>query len=418
MPIFLFLVFIASYFLHLPARLPVLAAVRFDLVLSLLVLASGLLSSPACDDRFKIPVSRRLLLFLAYILISLPLVTWPGSVVRFHLLPWIKVALFLVLLLLTVKTTKHLKLVMLVFVGCQVFRVLEPLYMHITTGYWGDIAYSRGGHYALERLSGAPHDIVNANQYAWVIVTVFPFLYYFLGYAGNVFRFLLLCIAPFMSYALLLTGSRSGLVCLLFTVLAIVWVSENRKKALTLAIVLFIPLSVYAATQLSDAMFTRYLSLVDSTVVGADTAQGRINASISQIISVRNNPLFGNGLGTSGETNLNVSGFRRGQITHNLYIEIIQETGLIGFTLFVMIIVAMLKALKTAQNNLEVQGLDRTEWLFRLILATRVWIYMDLFYSLSCFGLRSWEWYFFGGVSVLALVFSQSAPKMLKTIEA
>lgn len=72
-----------------------------------------------------------------------------------------------------------------------------------------------------------------------------------------------------------------------------------------------------------------------------------------------------------------------------------------------MMIVAMLNALKIAQHNLEVQSLGRKEWLFRLVLATRVWIYMDLFYSLSCFGLSSWEWYFFGGVSVLCLLFSQ-----------
>ena len=406
MPLVVFLIFIISYFLHMTARVPALAVIRFDLVLGILVLLFGVFSKPADDDRFKLTVTKRLLLFLGYVLLSLPLVTWPGSVVKFHLIPWIKVALFLVLLLLTVKTTKQLKLVIVVFVGCQVFRALEPLYMHITTGYWGDIAYSMGGSSSLDRLAGSPYDIVNANQLAWVIVTALPFLYYLLGYAGTISKILLVCVTPPLVYALLLTGSRSGLLCLVFTVFAIVWVSENRKKAFTVAMIIFIPVSIYAASQLSDDMFTRYLSLVDSTVAGADTAQGRVDGIVRGIGSISNNPLFGNGLGTSGETNHNVLG-GSAQITHNLYLEILQETGLIGFTLFALTVVAMLKALKIAQANLEEQGLGRKEWLYRLILATRVWIYMDLFYSLSCFGVRSWEWYFFGGVSTLCLVFSQ-----------
>jgi len=42
-------------------------------------------------------------------------------------------------------------------------------------------------------------------------------------------------------------------------------------------------------------------------------------------------------------------------------------------------------------------------WLIALTKAAHVWIIMDLFYSIACFGLNSWEWYFFGGVSVAVL---------------
>ncbi len=35
--------------------------------------------------------------------------------------------------------------------------------------------------------------------------------------------------------------------------------------------------------------------------------------------------------------------------------------------------------------------------------AAQVWVVMDLFYSMTCFGLNSWEWYLFGGLSVALL---------------
>jgi O-antigen ligase len=110
--------------------------------------------------------------------------------------------------------------------------------------------------------------------------------------------------------------------------------------------------------------------------------------------------LFGNGLGTSKETNFNIVG-GGGQITHNLYLEIFQETGLVGFILFILFIVAIFKSLRETKQLLIAQGREESDWLFRLTTATQVWMVMDLFYSLSCFGLRSWEWHFFGGVATV-----------------
>jgi putative inorganic carbon (hco3(-)) transporter len=298
------------------------------------------------------------------------------------------------------------------FLGCQLFRVFEPLYLHVTTGYWGDVAYSsNAGFVALNRLGGAPADIVNANQLAWLCVSVVPFLFFLLGYGGKLWKAALAVLLPVVAYALLLTGSRSGLLCLVFTIGAIVWVSQRRSKALLIACLVALPLGGWAFIHMGSDMQTRYLSIVDSTVAGGDTAQGRIDSLFKTARTISHNPLFGNGLGTSKEANYNIMG-GHAQITHNLYLEVIQETGLIGFVLFSFILVAIVKALIAAQTELESKGYDRNDWLFRLILAVRVWVYMDLFYSLSCFGLRSWEWYFFGGVTTLCLVFANQREKV------
>jgi len=89
--------------------------------------------------------------------------------------------------------------------------------------------------------------------------------------------------------------------------------------------------------------------------------------------------------------------------THNLYVETLQETGVIGFGVFITYVVVMMRSLARARGRLKACGYSDRDWLVRVLSATLVWIGMDLVYSLSCFGISSWEWYLFGGVSTAAL---------------
>jgi putative inorganic carbon (HCO3(-)) transporter len=399
--------FTVSYFLHFSARVPLLGDIRFDFVLGLVLLFFAFTSDAQDRLRLSVTTSRNLNKFLLYIFLSLPLVTWPGSVLRENLLMWVKVALFFVLIVCVVRSERQLKWIVIVFLACQAVRILEPLYLHVSTGYWGDKAYSTvGGINTLNRLSGAPHDVVNATQFGWVIVNTIPFMYYLLWQSNKLGKLLFLSLIPPYLYALVLSGSRSGVLAFLVTLLGIVYFSKQRARNLLVVSALILPMGAYMLLNASEDIQTRYLSLVDSTVAGADTASGRVSGLMRQVTSISNNPLFGNGLGTSYETNSNIFGGKQ-QLTHNLYIEIIQETGLIGFTLFMIFIVSVLKNLKEAKALLEKKGRDEKDWLHRLVSAIQVWVLMDLFYSISCFGLRSWEWYFFGGLATVSLALAR-----------
>jgi O-antigen ligase len=409
-------IFIISYFVRLTSRFPVLGVIRLELFLGGLILVCVLLPSQPDKWRPGNNVSRHLHYFILYIFLSLPLVTWPGSVLRFHFDEWLKVSVFFIFIVALIRTVGQLKWIFGVFMGCQAIRILEPLYLHLTEGYWGSSAHSAvGGHFSiLLRLSGAPHDVVNPNQLAWVIVNMVPFVFYLLwkgGLSGKILA--ILAVPPFL-YCLLLTGSRSGLLSLVFVVLTMVYFSRNRVRNLAVVAVIALPVAFYSFGNLGSDMQTRYTSLVDNHVAGADTVQGRIDGIFRGIKTISNNPLFGNGLGTSRETNFNIIG-GRAQITHNLYLEIFQETGLIGFILFMVFIIAIFKSLRETKQVLIAQGREESDWLFRLATATQVWIVMDLFYSLSCFGLRSWEWYLFGGVATtcLALAREKAGPELI-----
>lgn len=416
----LFTFFIISYFLRFTSRYSWLGNFRFEMLLGVVILIC-ILQGPDRDKwRQSISVSKRLYYFVLYVIVSLPLVTWPGSVLRFHLEEWFKVLMFFVFVVALVRTTQHLKWIFFVFMGTQIVRILEPLYLHVTTGYWGSAAYSHVGASMTEllRLSGAPDDVVNPNQLAWVIVNMVPFVYYLLWKEGKFGKVLSLLSAPFFIYCLLLTGSRSGLLSLAFVLLTIVFFSKNRTKNLLIALAIALPVAMFAFGGIGSSMQTRYLSLFENNVAGSDTAHRRVDSLLRGISSISNNPLFGNGLGTSKETNYNIFG-GRANLTHDLYLETFQEVGLIGFIFLMSYILAIFKSLKEARRLLIEQGRSENDWLYRMITATQAWVVMDLFYSLSCFGLRSWEWYFFGGVATvcLALVREQvGAPGIIDTI--
>lgn len=394
MAFLIFLLFTVSYFLHLTSRLPFLGAISFDFVL-MAILAFFLIIQPKEYDfqEQENKIKKILLFFISYFLVTIPFVKWPGSVLWFGLEFYLKVVMFFFFIIAFVKTERQLKIFITVLIGCQIFRGIEPIYLYFTTGYLPEIAYSNAGKSALARLAGAPHDVISANPYAWVIVTTLPFLYYLCFLKQIHFKILSLTIASLLGYGLILSGSRTGIVILLATVLAIVYFSQNKSKNMIVALSIILCAGYLLAGMLSPDLFERYLSLVDSSVTGGDTAQGRIKGIFNQLTTIFNfHGLLGHGLGTSKEVNANYLGY--GQITHNLYIELLQEFGIAGFILFCIYIKTIFQSLQIASNKVPSKS-----YLGRLTTALKVWVIMDIVYGLACYGVSSWEWYVFGGVS-------------------
>ena len=66
------------------------------------------------------------------------------------------------------------------YTATQVWRVLEPLYMHLRSGYWGDFT-SLGNWEYMDRLSGSPYDIINPNGLGFVIIMTLPLLHFLIS---------------------------------------------------------------------------------------------------------------------------------------------------------------------------------------------------------------------------------------------
>lgn len=398
-----YLLFVFSYFLHFTERFPILGLIRFDFILMIVLSVFLITSLNVTIQRYRQSnIVKNLLVFILYFLLTIPLVKWPGSVVKYGIDWYLKVVFFFFYTIAFVDSEKKLKIFIFAFIGCQILRGLEPAWMHYTSGYWGDVAFSHvgGTMTALDRLSGSPYDVINPNQLAWVIVNTVPFIYFFGWFKRKLFlKFLTTTVSAFLIYALLLTGSRSGLICLFVVFFGIVFFSEKRWRNIILFCFVIVPVSMIVSGLLNPNLAERYLSLIDSSAAGADTAQGRINGLFDTLSTIMNQYGFlGHGLGTSREVNVNYLGSKL--VSHNFYIESLQEVGIVGAFLIFKYVYSIFYSLRDAIKTNEK---TRNDFISLLLKALIVWEIMQLIYCLSCFSLSSWEWYFFGGVVVVAL---------------
>ena len=384
---YLYLLFIASWFLRFTVRFPILAHIRFDFLLILLIVFLHIFGTKIHTGHISKNICyRRLLLLIVAIFFSIPFSEWPGSVLSTGIQNYIKAIVFFFFTVWFVQTRKQLQIFIVVFLFCQTFRILEPLYLHLTQGYWGSLASMANWEF-MYRLAGSPYDIINPNGLAFVVLTVLPF---FLFYCKNnlTWKLVSACCVPASLYALYLTGSRSGMVGLI--VVFVTFIAQSKHKA-TLFVMLMVLVTV-AATFSTGNFRDRYLSIVSSTSKNSATAAGRIEGVLLNLDVGFRRPVFGHGLGTSLEANANFG--HTAQPAHNLYVEIFQELGVVGLMFFVSYMVSIYKNLVSFSRKDDL-----------LLLLTKksllTFFCTNVIFSFASYGLSGYEWYFLGGMSLL-----------------
>jgi O-antigen ligase len=380
----LYLLFVVSWFTHLTSRIPILGVVRFDFVLVLILFTIAVLR-PAEVEQEKSSIDKYLKIIIGYAVLTIPFVEWPGSVLHFGLIQFIQAVVFYFFTIKFVKEEKQMKLFMAVFLGSQVFRVLEPLFLHVTEGYWGSAASMADWEF-MNRLAGAPHDIVNPNGLAFVIVSICPFFYYYAGINKKIFL-LSLFLFPLMIWTLALTASRSGFVALL-TVIGLVVLKTKYRMILAVALILcvFVGYPFLSANQKD-----RYFSIVSQNTKNAATSQGRLEGVKNSFKVALRKPLFGHGLGTSLEANNNFG--HSTHRAHNLYAEVAQELGFIGLCIFLLYILSIFKELRNAKIQWHPVEMQKLSFIQASYFALWVFFFMNLVFSLASYGLSGYQWY-------------------------
>jgi putative inorganic carbon (hco3(-)) transporter len=414
----LFCAFLLSYFLHLAARVSVLGLIHIDLQLAAATALAILFGRPPGSVRRTHasspwqemdPVAVRLWILVGYIFVTLPFVEWPGSVLR-NFEPFAKSLCFFFFVVSTVDTTRKLKVLLAVYVFTQLWRVLEPLYLHVRFGYWGGLT-TLGNWETMDRLSGAPADIINANGLGFVIILTLPMLQFLIRPDNLLRRVIWAVTAVAMCYALVLSASRSGFLGFVFLCLFVIWRSKHRAALFTVAVLG----TIVALSLMTGLQKDRYRSIVSSTAPGAATAQARIEGVISDFKVSLRRPLFGHGLGTSAEANAHFG--NTWLLSHDLYTETAEELGYVGLVLLLGLIWSFIRACQIAQRVTNAVGEtdERLKFLCTAARALVVVVAVDLFFSFAAFGLSEPYWYFYGGLTVvtarLALKFAPAAAR-------
>ena len=409
---YLFCLFIVSYFTHLTARVSILATLHLDFLLAVLtglaIATSPRHRSPAPTSKFD-PVARRLLILVAYIVVTIPFVEWPGSVLH-NLENYVKALCFFFFVVATVDTTYKLRVLLTVYVSTQLWRVFEPLFMHLKSGYWGSFT-SLGNWEYMDRLAGSPYDIVNPNGLGFVIIMALPLLHLVVKPNSTRRRILYAGIVCAMCYTLVLTASRSSFLALIFLGVLVAWRSKHRAAYLTAGFAV----GLIGLALMTGLQRERYNSIFSHSAKGGATAEERLTSVMEDFkISLRR-PLFGHGLGTSSEANAHFRGVA--MPSHNLYTEVAEELGYIGLALVLALIWSFLRACWGAQRIIAATPMtdERLVFLHDVAVALVVVVAVDLFFSFASFGFSEPYWYFLGGLSVTT---AQLAMKLAPSSEA
>lgn len=389
----LYMFFLVDFFLHLSARIPGYGAIRPTLLLVLLITWSLFSQRIKIQGRANDPIFKAILLLIAYIIVTVPIVEYPGSVVKNNLPDFVKAVVFLFFTGFIVDSSRRLKVFIFVFIGCQLIRVFEPLYLNVTMGYWGSKTFVGEGNFAY-RLSGAPSDIINPNELGFVIVTSIPFLHFLLFSGGWKQKIFYCFLMSLLIYALILTMSRGAFVALIMIALMIFKESSHKTLILLTSIVIVI-ISWGAMTPIQK---DRYLSLISDDASGASTVQGRLDGIVNEFSLGLSRPLVGHGLGTTPEAKTHKLG--KYQASHNMYGELLIEVGVLGAFIFFLFILRIYQ--RSLKNRKVLEAIKGKEALFlqRINKCIVSLIFMYAVYSINYYGLSQYYWYLLGGLTI------------------
>ena len=189
------------------------------------------------------------------------------------------------------------------------------------------------------------------NGLAGYLNIVLPFcLAFAIGGTDPVLRTLSRWCLALAAIALLLTQSRGGLLAFVAILLVYAYLSANDRKARVRRVAVVLIVCLFAAA-VAGFFFQRLGEIDDFTAVSRLAIWGGAFTVFAQ------SPLFGTGFGNLRGLMGSILNLPDGWTgdAHNLYLELLAETGLVGFMVFAVLIVlalrTALKQLRKAENH-------------------------------------------------------------------
>ncbi len=381
---------------------PALAPFRIERLYMIFLLALVFL----WQGRRHIPhlITRWIMAFLFILLLS-SIAAYRWTDASEALFDYFKLIVFYFVIIMTVKDERDLKKFILAY--------LMIMFLYVGKSAWEFVLHDRYiWRMGMRRLMGIDNSYGDPNALAASIVYSFPFLWAMIKsrLESPVLRKMLWAYGILAWASIVLTGSRSGMVtALLF--LALIWSGASRKvvSIFVLAMVLFITW---------NSMSDRYKIRFESTFVkgiaprGADeSAEGRMAGLKQGIRTFIKHPVFGIGPGN----------FRYGWpggiggSAHNLYGELLGETGAAGAAVFLALVVIIVRThmdiIKKTTASLTKGGNSPPAVTGKLLLLKRVstasvqTIILLLFNGNFGHNLYRYNWLWIGAVGVLSAYF-------------
>lgn len=249
----------------------------------------------------------------------------------------------------------------------------------------------------IDRAIGLGATYADPNSLAATVVYALPFLYlYFKSTKNPITRALFVGIMLISLWCVILTGSRTGMVGVIFFAFMIIWTHRNRLVALVIgAVVLALAFAV-----MPDQYRQRLESTTDfsSHSGAAMSAQGRINGLVNGIRMMVDRPLLGVGVGQYATALGMVYGLGWWE-AHSLPGQLFGDLGLMGILAFAFWMYMLFKAIGYLKDYYSKPETSDKFW-YNMVMALQLQLLLLFFMGLGGHNLYRYNWLLVAALTV------------------
>jgi O-antigen ligase len=315
---------------------PELIVLRLGLLTGGLALLAWLHAPGRFAEKISLgtPLVRDVMILVGLALITVPVSIWPVHSLLFLFNVFLKTVLLFFLVIYWCRTVHDVRRLLWVYCLGTVCLVIPGVLS-------GPLGKER---YTLESLS------YDANDIALLQVMALPLILYLYSTSGRRARLLLAGMALLCLYGVVLTQSRGGFLALVAVGGLIVWRSSMSKSAkwsiVLLGLVVF---GILAGTAWKERIRTMW----DPQTEYDQTAGGRTDIWKSSLVLLAKRP-WGVGI-DNFETaeGLSHGGLGKWSASHNSFLQIAVELGVVGLAIFIRLLARTLRSLRLIKMSIK-----------------------------------------------------------------
>ena len=395
------LAYVVVFYSQIGMRIPLLGSLRLELVIgSLILIAIGVswAQQPARTDRYPSLTGSIVFLFVAMAL-SVPGSYWIGKSVD-TMLGVLKMFSLYIMIMATVDTEAKLRQFIWVYV-CMVALIVGEPFIGVFTGsaLWDS-------HRGYPKLMGVTGLWAHPNSLGGFAAANLAILYYlFVAERQKMKKYFLLGLGIISMATVVFTGSRTAYVGIM-GIAVFIWLRAAKRSLVLVVVIAVLVLTWILAPQ---AYKDQFLSIgkVSGVVTGEPDEPG--DGSISERWEIVldaweifiDHPIFG--VGVDAFPTARGERFDRWQDTHNLYLQILTNLGIVGAIAFIIMLYRVFELLERAKRLLRQTQSEQSPWLESL--ANGVGAFVGARLIVGMFGMDLYEnyWWLAAGLAGVLL---------------
>jgi len=410
-PVFaVFLVFILARYMQWGVRKEFLGAIRIDFLTGGAVIALSLMQMTAI--RGVTTTSRNVFIaifaLLAIIAIQVPFAANRPLATDVFVDRVFKFAMLAFLIAVQVRSPAAMRW----FIGAFLLSMFWITQESVRGLISGGLVWQNQG---IMRLHGAVPMYAHPNSLGGVSASVIPFcVFLFIGVRNWWVRLAMIALIATATICVIYSGSRTAYVGYLSFVMGWFLISRNKKRWITLAIVV----AAAGLAVLPQEYKERFLS------IGGEEAEGASKEARIQIIEDAVQIFLQNpgGIGVASFPTVRQQVFGRIQDTHNLYLEVATNLGIQGLILFLVFVGVVARSIWRARSRIDrtlsalrsLEGRfpatplraaierERVDAEFLKACATATFFFLNIRLVVGMFGMDLYEiyWWFAAGMAI------------------